>query len=81
MLRLGSLPSGATWTQLYGVCILGGIGFTMSLFVNGLAYENSDKFFFADKLSILVASFASGLLGYLFLYFYSKVNEKKLSEN
>ena len=81
ILRLGSLPSGATWTQLYGVCILGGIGFTMSLFVNGLAYENSDKFFFADKLSILVASFASGLLGYLFLYFYSKVNEKKLSEN
>ena len=81
ILRLGSLPSGATWTQLYGVCILGGIGFTMSLFVNGLAYGNSDKFFFADKLSILIASLASGLFGYLFLYFCSKAKEKKLSKN
>lgn len=79
--KLGSLPSGATWAQLYGVCILAGIGFTMSLFVDALAYHNSDKFFFADKLSILAASLVSGVFGYLYLYFYSKIKKQKLSEN
>lgn len=81
VLGLGKLPTGATWAQLYGVCILAGIGFTMSLFVDALAYHNSDQFFFSDKLSILVASFASGLFGYLYLYFYSKAKGQKLSEN
>lgn len=81
ILGLGKLPTGATWAQLYGVCILAGIGFTMSLFVDALAYHNSDQFFFSDKLSILVASFVSGLFGYLYLYFYSKTKGQKLSEN
>lgn len=81
VLRLGSLPTGATWTQLYGICILGGIGFTMSLFVDALAYGGSDKFHDTDKLAILIASLVSGLLGFLYLYFYSKIKEPKLSEN
>ena len=81
VLKLGSLPAGATWAQLYGVCILGGIGFTMSLFVDALAYGGSDKFFHADKLSILLASLVSGLFGFLYLFIYSKIKKPELSEN
>ncbi|MEE6591682.1 Na+/H+ antiporter NhaA, partial [Campylobacter coli] len=42
--KLASLPQNANLKQLYGVCILTGIGFTMSLFIDGLAYEVSDIF-------------------------------------
>ena len=53
--------------QLYGVSILTGIGFTMSLFIVPLAFEDDRLFQFTDKLAILLASFASGLAGYLIL--------------
>ena len=64
---LASLPSGSSFKQLYGIAILTGIGFTMSLFVNTLAYNDTDLFHYADKLAILLGSFFSGLVGYLFL--------------
>jgi len=64
---LASLPSGSSFKQLYGIAILTGIGFTMSLFVNTLAYNDTDLFHYADKLAILLGSFLSGLVGYLFL--------------
>lgn len=70
-LKLAILPQGATFKQLYGVAILTGIGFTMSLFVNSLAYNDSNAFHYADKLAILLGSFASGIIGYLFLRFFS----------
>ncbi|HEO98835.1 MAG: Na+/H+ antiporter NhaA [Campylobacterales bacterium] len=66
-LGLASLPTGATWIQLYGVAILTGIGFTMSLFVDSLAYNDTDLFRYADKLAILLGSFLSGITGYLLL--------------
>ncbi|MBN1840479.1 MAG: Na+/H+ antiporter NhaA [Campylobacterales bacterium] len=67
-LGIAKLPSGSNFAQLYGVAILTGIGFTMSLFVNTLAYNDTDLFHYADKLAILLGSFLSGLIGYLFLY-------------
>ncbi|EAI7242482.1 Na+/H+ antiporter NhaA [Campylobacter upsaliensis] len=69
---LARLPEGANFKQLYGVCILTGIGFTMSLFIDGLAYEVSDIFNYADNLSILVASFCSGILGFVHLKFFAR---------
>ncbi|EDP6901086.1 Na+/H+ antiporter NhaA [Campylobacter upsaliensis] len=69
---LARLPEGANFKQLYGVCILTGIGFTMSLFIDGLAYEVSDIFNYADNLSILVASFCSGILGFVYLKFFAR---------
>ena len=66
-LGIASLPQGSNFKQLYGVSILTGIGFTMSLFVNTLAYNDTELFFYADKLAILLGSFISGALGYLFL--------------
>ncbi|WP_270991248.1 Na+/H+ antiporter NhaA [Campylobacter upsaliensis] len=69
---LARLPEGANFKQLYGVCILTGIGFTMSLFIDGLAYEVSDIFNYADNLSILLASFCSGILGFVYLKFFAR---------
>jgi len=66
-LGFASLPTGSTFKQLYGVAILTGIGFTMSLFVNTLAYNDTALFHYADKLAILLGSFFSGIVGYLFL--------------
>jgi len=67
--KIATLPRGATWAQLYGVSVLTGIGFTMSLFIDSLAFENSDIFFYTDKLAILIGSFISGIIGYLILRF------------
>jgi NhaA family Na+:H+ antiporter len=73
-LKLAVLPQGASIKQLYGVSILTGIGFTMSLFVNTLAYNDSDVFHYADKLAILLGSFLSGIVGYLFLRMLGKAS-------
>jgi len=70
-LKLASLPTGCNWQQLYGVSILTGIGFTMSLFVDSLAYNDTQIYHYADKLAILLGSFLSGIVGYLVLK-YSK---------
>ncbi len=71
-LKLAILPKGSTFKELYGVSILTGIGFTMSLFVDTLAYNDSDIFYFTDKLAILLGSFLSGIVGYLVLRKLSK---------
>jgi len=63
-LGLAKLPSGSNWVQLYGVSVLTGIGFTMSLFITSLAFESDDIFQYTDKLAILLASFVSGLIGF-----------------
>lgn len=66
-LKLAKLPDNSNWQQLYGVSVLTGIGFTMSLFIVSLAFEDDSVFQFTDKLAILVASFLSGIVGYLVL--------------
>ncbi|NOY77062.1 MAG: Na+/H+ antiporter NhaA [Calditrichaeota bacterium] len=65
--KLAKLPEGSHWMQFYGVSVLTGIGFTMSLFISTLAFESDQIFHYTDKLAILVGSFLSGLLGYLVL--------------
>jgi Na+:H+ antiporter, NhaA family len=64
--RLASRPKDASWTQVYGVSLLCGIGFTMSLFIGGLAFTDS---MMADavKIGVLMGSIASALCGYLVL--------------
>ena len=66
-LGVASLPKDSNWRQLYGVSILTGIGFTMSLFVDSLAYSDTQIYHYSDKLAILLASFLSGILGYYVL--------------
>ena len=68
-IKLGwaKLPKDGTWMQLYGVSVLTGIGFTMSLFVDSLAYDDTKIYHYADKLAILLGSLLSGILGYIIL--------------
>lgn len=66
-LGLAKIPNDSTWLQLYGVSILTGIGFTMSLFVDSLAFTDGNLYQQADKLAVLLASFAAGAVGYLVL--------------
>lgn len=71
-LKLATLPDESNWMQLYGVSILTGIGFTMSLFIVSLAFEDPSLFQYTDKLAILLGSFASGIVGYLILKYCRK---------
>ncbi len=66
-LRLGKLPEGSGWAGVFGVAALSGIGFTMSLFVDSLAFTDGNLYQQADKLAVLIASFAAGIAGYLIL--------------
>ncbi len=66
-LGIAKMPDNSSWLQLYGVSILTGIGFTMSLFVDSLAFTDANLYQQADKLAVLVASFAAGIVGYLIL--------------
>jgi len=69
-LRLGKLPEGVNWLSLYGVSALCGIGFTMSLFISGLAAEQIGTGEIVDnRLGILLGSLVSALAGYLILRF------------
>ena len=65
-LRIASMPTGVSWAQLYGVALLTGVGFTMSLFIAGLSFDTPEIQDTA-KLGILFASLLAGLFGYLVL--------------
>ncbi len=62
----GALPEGVTWAQVVGAGCLAGIGFTMSLFVSDLAF-NDPALITAAKIGILFASLISGILGFVIL--------------
>ncbi|MDH5632496.1 MAG: Na+/H+ antiporter NhaA [Gammaproteobacteria bacterium] len=67
-LGFAKLPKDAGWLHVYGVSLLCGIGFTMSLFISSLAFEQGGPDFAVDdRLGILVGSILSGVLGYLVL--------------
>jgi Na+:H+ antiporter, NhaA family len=63
---ISELPEGITWRHIYGAGWLGGIGFTMSLFISDLAFTNSPLLDVA-KLAILVASLVAGVGGWIIL--------------
>jgi NhaA family Na+:H+ antiporter len=70
LIKLGfaELPRGATWKTLYGVAILTGIGFTMSLFIGSLAFEHSPVDYAAPlRAAVLGGSVLSALVGYFWL--------------
>ncbi|MBF0304741.1 MAG: Na+/H+ antiporter NhaA [Alphaproteobacteria bacterium] len=69
VIRLGwaQLPQGARWSEFYGVAILTGIGFTMSLFIGSLAFDGVRTLEAETRLGVLIGSLASAVLGYLLL--------------
>ncbi|MEM7728127.1 MAG: Na+/H+ antiporter NhaA [Pseudomonadota bacterium] len=65
-LNLAKLPQGANWAMVYGVACLTGVGFTMSLFIGTLAFDDAELLN-GVRLGVLMGSIASGLLGYFVL--------------
>ncbi|MCW8886234.1 MAG: Na+/H+ antiporter NhaA [Motiliproteus sp.] len=69
-LGMSRMPPGMNWSSLYGTAALCGIGFTMSLFIGSLAFEETDvNLLFDERLGIVLGSLASGIVGYLILKF------------
>ena len=71
-LGVAKLPEGSTMNQIFGVAFLGGIGFTMSIFVADLAFLGQEELIFQAKVGILAASLFAGVFGYLWLRFIAK---------
>jgi Na+:H+ antiporter, NhaA family len=74
-LKIAQLPHNSTMAQLFGVAFLGGIGFTMSIFVAELAFLGNAALIFQAKVGILCASLLSGAIGYYWLYYLAKARE------
>jgi len=67
-LKLTNLPKGMSWGSLYGTSALCGVGFTMSLFIGSLAFEETGiNLLFDERLGIVLGSLASGIVGYIVL--------------
>ena len=66
-LGIAKMPKDANYLMLYGVSVLTGIGFTMSLFIDSLAFEDDRIYQYADKLAVLVGSMLAGVVGYIIL--------------
>jgi NhaA family Na+:H+ antiporter len=64
---LCKLPDDLTWSHIVGVSMLGGIGFTMSIFITNLAFPAAPEIVNAAKLAVLAASLISGIAGYVWL--------------
>jgi NhaA family Na+:H+ antiporter len=66
-LNIAEMPKGVTWKQLYGVAILTGVGFTMSLFIASLSFVADPEVLDLAKTGILTASLLAGAVGYVLL--------------
>ncbi len=71
-LKIAQMPDNSTWLSLYGVSILTGIGFTMSLFVGNLAFADNTQYIDGVKIGVLAGSLLSTLFGYFLLLLTSK---------
>ena len=68
LIGIGVLPKGLQWKNIFGAGILGGIGFTMSIFISLLAFNNNDDSI-NSKIAILIASTIAAFVGFIYLKF------------
>ena len=66
-LKFAEMPNNSDWLKLYGVGVLTGIGFTMSLFVGNLAFAETTEYLSGVKIGVLLGSLASTLFGYMLI--------------
>jgi len=71
-LKIAQMPNNSNWVSLYGVGILTGIGFTMSLFIGNLAFADNTQYMDGVKIGVLAGSLLSTLVGYFLLLMTSK---------
>ena len=76
-LNVAKLPQGSNMSQIFGVAFLGGIGFTMSMFIAELAFMGNSTLIFQAKIGILSASLFSGLFGFIWLRYVAKDSSKQ----
>jgi Na+:H+ antiporter, NhaA family len=74
-LKVASMPSNTNYSQLWGIALLGGIGFTMSIFTSTLAYTGG-LFQVISKVSVMTGSLFASILGYTYLYHFKKKDFK-----
>jgi Na+:H+ antiporter, NhaA family len=74
-LGIGQLPSGTRFSQIAAVSVLGGIGFTMSIFIAELAFAAQPEYLLMAKTGVLLASLLAGVLGFVWLWWLGD-NEK-----
>lgn len=79
--KAGEMPAGASWKTLVGVACLGGIGFTMSIFVDTLSFSDQSPEIMArlrdmGKVAVLMGSLCAGLLGSLLITIFDKVGKR-----
>ena len=76
-LKLGSFPRGVSWSQVYGLAVLSGVGFTMSLFIGGLAFDQTGQDNFnQDRLGIIVGSLMSAVWAVIWFSYFTKSSKK-----
>jgi NhaA family Na+:H+ antiporter len=75
---LSSLPNGVKWLHIIGAGILGGIGFTMSIFITNLAFVGETETINIAKTAILMASLTAGIFGYIWFRFVAKIIKPNL---
>ncbi len=75
-LKIAEMPNNANWLDLYGVGILTGIGFTMSLFVGNLAFVENVEYMGGVKIGVLTGSLLSTIMGYFLLLITRKLKNK-----
>ena len=76
-LGIAQLPSGTKFSQIAGVSLLAGIGFTMSIFIAQLAFEHNEDMLLMAKTGILFASLVAGIVGFIWLWLVSE-NDKQV---
>ena len=79
--KVGAMPEGATWKMLFAVACLGGIGFTMAIFVDTLSFgeltpEATDMLRSSGKIAVLLGSLSAGILGSLLIMLFDKMEKK-----
>lgn len=75
-LKISSLPTNVNWAHIFGAALLGGVGFTMAIFVANLAYADPGQILVA-KVAVLSASLLAGIIGFAFLLFQANIALRK----
>ena len=75
LIGICKLPSEVTWSHMIGAGLLGGIGFTISIFITNLAFEGQLELINASKIAVFTASLLAGLIGLLWLRVVCKMPE------